>query len=31
MVSSNCVVLGNVPKTSFLNVLSKVSIVTIGI
>ena len=28
MVSSNCFVLVNVPKTSFVNVLSRVSIVT---
>ena len=28
MVSSNCFMLGNVPKTSFVNGLSKVFIVT---
>ena len=31
MASSNCLVLGHVPKTSFVNVLSRVSIMTVGI
>ena len=31
MVSSNCFMLRNVPKTSFMNVSSRVSIVTTGI
>ena len=31
MISYNFFMLGNVPKTSFMNVLSRVSIMTVGI